>query len=172
MLIATHFRRPTAPVDLGGKVYYFTPRTAGDANSEHVAVVDDPSHIQALLAITEGYYIPTDQELTAVVARPQATVATLSVTDTATAAATATSSDTTTDAPANDVIVDPDVLESARNLIALSWQALKGQLDKGGIPTTVLQTALELEQAKPADEQHQTKLKMLSQALGSDAAQA
>lgn len=62
MLIASHFKRPNAPVNLPNsdgtsKDYFFRPIDPNSPESEHVAEVTDSGHIQKLLAIAEGYYI-------------------------------------------------------------------------------------------------------------------
>lgn len=62
MLIATYFKRPKAPVNMpktgGGTVdYFFTPVDPTNPESEHVADVTDPGHIQRFLQIPEGYYV-------------------------------------------------------------------------------------------------------------------
>lgn len=62
MLIASRFQRPTAPVELPNAngtttTYFFKPIDPSVPNSEHVAEVSDPKHIQRLLGIPEGYYV-------------------------------------------------------------------------------------------------------------------
>ncbi|MDR1076362.1 MAG: hypothetical protein LBL59_08740 [Xanthomonadaceae bacterium] len=67
MLIATKFKRPGAPVTIGDTTYFFKPRDPANAQSEHVAEVTDTKHVQRLLSISEGYYLPEDtaEQLTA-----------------------------------------------------------------------------------------------------------
>jgi len=48
-------RKAGTPVLLGTTTYLFLPKNAGKPDSPHVAQVDDPLHINTLLAITEGF---------------------------------------------------------------------------------------------------------------------
>jgi len=63
MLIACKFKRPKAPVELDGNVYFFVPIDPANADSEHVADVENSDHIQRLLGIPEAYYIARAQSL-------------------------------------------------------------------------------------------------------------
>lgn len=179
MLIGSRFHRPKAPIDLGGQVYFFTPRDPQNPDSEHVCEVSDPEHIQRLLGIPEGYYIAPDQPAKTTATRPQTTPPPPSATSPATggestppsadAASTATDATTTppvADPPATTQVALPEELqEAAANLVALSWQALSGQVKKGGIPKAVLVEALRLEQAKPEDDRRSAAIKILNHGI-------
>lgn len=54
MLIESLFKRPNAPVNLGGRDYFFRPLD-NNPESPHVCDVEDEAHAQRLLSITEGY---------------------------------------------------------------------------------------------------------------------
>lgn len=218
MLIASRIQRPSAPIDLGTRVYFFKPRDPNDPKSEHVAEVSDHKHLQQLLAITECYYIADQQELApmpaapaALAARPiapqtervigaaelaligavdqvgalapSAIAAPEPLVDANQAAETGTGSGTEpiaapsgaqaaaepAGAPAGTVIVqelDDETRAAGLRLNELSWQALRGQLEKGGIPREVLAEALRVEEAKPVDDQRATTIKLLKGKLG------
>lgn len=81
-----------------------------------------------------------------------------------------TSSTVDPPAPSDSTVVlqelDEEAREAGRRLNELSWQALRGQLDKGGIPREVLAEALRLEELKPAEDQRATTVKLLKAKLG------
>lgn len=54
MLIESLFKRPNAPVNLGGRDYFFRPLD-NNPESPHVCDVADQAHAERLLSITEGY---------------------------------------------------------------------------------------------------------------------
>lgn len=216
MLIASRIQRPTAPIDLGTRIYFFKPRDPSDPKSEHVAEVTDHKHLQQLLAITECYYISEQQELppapaapTALAARPivpqaepvlgAAELALVGAVDQVGALTEAVSAAAappapivegsqaaaagvaaieppstivdgqTANEPAGAVILqelDDETRAAGVRLNELSWQALRGQLEKGGIPREVLAEALRLEEAKPVDDQRATTIKLLKGKLG------
>ena len=190
MLIGSKFKRPKAPIDLGDKIYFFLPRDPANPDSEHVAEVSDNTHIQKLLAITEGYYI-AEQQAPAPVA-PKPTPAPTADGDAATNTATGegeppapaaslvagsaseealagdTAATETPSAPTGSVeapTVPDDVREAADNLLGLSWQAVGAQVRKGGIPHAVLGEALRIEQGKAEDDRRSAVIKALQQAL-------
>lgn len=189
MLIACKFKRPKAPVELDGNVYFFVPIDPANADSEHVADVENSDHIQRLLGIPEAYYIARAQSLQTVPkpAPPVAPVAeqdppppagssTGGGADTAslnitTGTDTGTDTDTgtgSTEPPAGANVaatLPPEIVEAAAQLNGLSWQKLKAELAKGGIAKVVIKAALDLELAKPEPDQRGTTLKVLSQAL-------
>jgi hypothetical protein len=165
MLLASRFNRPKAPIEIGDKVYYFTPLDPTNPNSEHVCEVADKSHIAKLLAIPEGYYIPEDDEpVTTPAARPKA------------AATAPVAPPPPVDPPAAPVTppsgaiehhdLPEEIQEAARNLNALSWQALQAQVKKEGIPPQVLREALRIEQEKPEADRRGTTIKILTAAIG------
>ena len=189
MLIACKFKRPKAPVELDGNVYFFVPIDPANADSEHVADVENSDHIQRLLGIPEAYYIARAQSLQTV-AKPAPPVAPVAEQDppppaggsTGGGADTASSNITTgtdTDADAGTdagsteppsganvaATLPPEIVEAAAQLNGLSWQKLKAELAKGGIAKVVIKAALDLELAKPEPDQRGTTLKVLSQAL-------
>ena len=184
MLIACKFKRPKAPVELDGNVYFFVPIDPANADSEHVADVENSDHIQRLLGIPEAYYIARAQSLRTV-AKPAAPVDPAGgqepptppvVSSTGTdaggdgaGASTATSSDAGDSEPPAGANVaatlPPEIVEAAAQLNGLSWQKLKAELAKGGIAKVVIKAALDLELAKPEPDQRGTTLKVLSQAL-------
>ncbi|MBA0394858.1 hypothetical protein D7U98_05495 [Stenotrophomonas maltophilia] len=183
MLIACKFKRPKAPVELDGNVYFFVPIDPANADSEHVADVENSDHIQRLLGIPEAYYIARAQSLQTAT-KPVPPVAPVAEQDSpppppagsSTGAGTdAGGSDTTTvtDAGSNEppaganvaATLPPEIVEAAAQLNGLSWQKLKAELAKGGIAKVVIKAALDLELAKPEPDQRSTTLKVLSQAL-------
>ena len=182
MLIACKFKRPKAPVELEGTVYFFVPIDPANADSEHVADVENSDHIQRLLGIPEAYYIARAQSLQTV-AKPAPPVAPVAEQDpppppvgssTGGGADAAGSGITTgTDAGSNEppaganvaATLPPEIVEAAAQLNGLSWQKLKAELAKGGIAKVVIKAALDLELAKPEPDQRGTTLKVLSQAL-------
>ncbi|MGG2100399.1 hypothetical protein [Stenotrophomonas sp. NRRL B-14846] len=182
MLIACKFKRPKAPVELDGNVYFFVPIDPANADSEHVADVENSDHIQRLLGIPEAYYIARAQSLQTAI-KPVLPVAPVAEQDSPPppagsstgADADAGGSDTTTgtDAGSNEppaganvaATLPPEIVEAAAQLNGLSWQKLKAELAKGGIAKVVIKAALDLELAKPEPDQHGTTLKVLSQAL-------
>lgn len=181
MLIACKFKRPKAPVELDGNVYFFVPIDPANADSEHVADVEDSDHIQRLLGIPEAYYIARAQSLHTV-AKPAPPVALVAGQDPlppagsgagggndAGGSETTTGSDTgSTEPPAGASVaatLPPEIVEAAAQLNGLTWQKLKAELAKGGIANVVIKAALDLELAKPEPDQRGTTLKVLSQAL-------
>lgn len=174
MLIACRFKRPNAPVDLGDKVYFFKPVDPANADSEHVAMVEDKNHIQRLLQIPEAYYIAVT-ELPPTVAKPVAAAAGSQPAKSGTGEGgdpgtgnLPPANDQTGEGngDANSQIPPPKELqEQGEALNGLSWQALQGQLKKGGIDKAVIKIALEIEQAKPEADQRATTLKFLLAAL-------
>lgn len=181
MLIACKFKRPKAPVELDGNVYFFVPIDPANADSEHVADVENSDHIQRLLGIPEAYYIARAQSLQTVAkpAPPVASVAeqdppppagssTGGVADTASSNITTGTDTGSTEPPAGANVaatLPPEIVEAAAQLNGLSWQKLKAELAKGGIAKVVIKAALDLELAKPEPDQRGTTLKVLSQAL-------
>ncbi|MBN5074474.1 hypothetical protein JY427_02285 [Stenotrophomonas maltophilia] len=184
MLIACKFKRPKAPVELNGTVYFFVPIDPANADSEHVADVENSDHIQRLLGIPEAYYIARAQSLqttskpvapadsAAGQEPPTAPVVSSTGTDAGgdgSGASTTTSSDTGSSEPPAGANVaatlPPEIIEAAAQLNGLSWQKLKAELAKGGIAKVVIKAALDLELAKPEPDQRGTTLKVLSQAL-------
>ncbi|MEN5271833.1 hypothetical protein [Stenotrophomonas lactitubi] len=186
MLIACKFKRPKAPVELEGTVYFFVPIDPANADSEHVADIENSDHIQRLLGIPEAYYIARAQSLQTA-AKPAPPVAPVAEQDpppppagssTGGGADTASSNittgtDTGTDAGSTEppaganvaATLPPEIVEAAAQLNGLSWQKLKAELAKGGIAKVVIKAALDLELAKPEPDQRGTTLKVLSQAL-------
>lgn len=164
MLIATRFKRPKAPITIDGVTYHFLPRDPSNPESEHVCEVADKAHVQRLLGIPEGYYLPDDEPAPATPApRPVAQVAPADpapADDGSTPPPPVPPTDAITIAP-----LDDDQREAAVNLNALSWQGLQAQIKKGGIPVVVLHEALRIEQAKPEEDQRATTLKILTQAI-------
>lgn len=157
MLIATTFRRPNAPIDLGERVYYFKPADPANPNSEHVAEVHDDD-LTALLKIENGdgtpaYYIPKAKG-TAPVSKPKP------------AEAPPPAAPQTGDGTPGQVSGDDAEIESAAAaLINAHHKTFKAEVSKGGIPKPVLARALEIELAKPADDQRETILKQLREAI-------
>ena len=170
MLIACRFKRPNAPVDLGDKVYFFKPVDPANADSEHVAVVEDNNHIQRLLQIPEAYYIAVT-ELPPTVAKPVAPASTSVQTDAGAGTANAPpandlTGEKTGEGEGNSQNLPPKELqEQGEALNGLSWQALQAQLKRGGIQKAVIKVALDLELAKPEADQRGTTLKFLTAAL-------
>lgn len=188
MLIACKFKRPKAPVELDGTIYFFVPIDPANADSEHVADVENSDHIQRLLGIPEAYYIARAQSLLTI-AKPappaglatgqdapppgSSTGADAGASDTTTTTSTSTDTSAGTDAGANEppagasvaATLPPEIVEAAAQLNGLSWQKLKAELAKGGIAKVVIKAALDLELAKPEPDQRGTTLKVLSQAL-------
>ncbi|AVH90237.1 hypothetical protein [Stenotrophomonas maltophilia] len=185
MLIACKFKRPKAPVELDGNVYFFVPIDPANADSEHVADVENSDHIQRLLGIPEAYYIARAQSLQTAT-KPVLPVAPIAEQDppppagSGTGAGTdvarsdiTTDSGTGVDAGSNEppaganvaATLPPEIVEAAAQLNGLSWQKLKAELAKGGIAKVVIKAALDLELAKPEPDQRGTTLKVLSQAL-------
>lgn len=184
MLIACKFKRPKAPVELDGNVYFFVPIDPANADSEHVADVENSDHIQRLLGIPEAYYIARAQSLQTT-AKPVPPVDPAAGQEPPTSpvvsnvgadsggdgagASTTTSTDTGSSEPPAGANVaatlPPEIIEAAAQLNGLSWQKLKAELAKGGIAKVVIKAALDLEQAKPEPDQRGTTLKVLTQAL-------
>jgi pyruvate/2-oxoglutarate dehydrogenase complex dihydrolipoamide acyltransferase (E2) component len=169
MLIGCRFKRPKAPVELGDKTYFFTPIDPTNPDSEHVCDVTDLVHIQTLLGIPEGYYLSA--------AEAPATPASASRPKAAAPAAPPPpadpppppkdpAADQSDSGAGNTSQLPDDLVEAAKNLNGLSWQALQSQIKKGGIPLAVVQEALNIELAKPDDDQRATTIKILKQALG------
>lgn len=181
MLIACKFKRPKAPVELDGNVYFFVPIDPANADSEHVADVENSDHIQRLLGIPEAYYIARAQSLQTAT-KPILPVAPVAEQDPLPPAGSSTGGgtdagglDITTDTGAGSneppaganvaATLPPEIVEAAAQLNGLSWQKLKAELAKGGIAKVVIKAALDLELAKPEPDQRGTTLKVLSQAL-------
>lgn len=175
MLIACKFKRPKAPVELDGNVYFFVPIDPANADSEHVADVENSDHIQRLLGIPEAYYIARAQSLQTAT-KPVPPVATVAEQDSPPPPPPPPAGSSTgagTDAGSNEppaganvaATLPPEIVEAAAQLNGLSWQKLKAELAKGGIAKVVIKAALDLEVAKPEPDQRSTTLKVLSQAL-------
>lgn len=181
MLIACKFKRPKAPVELDGNVYFFVPIDPANADSEHVADVENSDHIQRLLGIPEAYYIARAQSLQTT-SKPVPPVAPVADQDPPPPAGSSAGGDTGTggadtttgtDAGSSEppaganvaATLPPEIVEAAAQLNGLSWQKLKAELAKGGIAKVVIKAALDLELAKPEPDQRGTTLKVLSQAL-------
>lgn len=181
MLIACKFKRPKAPVELDGNVYFFVPIDPANADSEHVADVENSDHIQRLLGIPEAYYIARAQSLQTTT-KPVPPVAPVADQDPPPPAGSSAGgapepggADTTTGTDAGSseppaganvaATLPPEIVEAAAQLNGLSWQKLKAELAKGGIAKVVIKAALDLELAKPEPDQRGTTLKVLSQAL-------
>ncbi|MBP2482870.1 hypothetical protein J3A72_003162 [Stenotrophomonas sp. PvP093] len=177
MLIACKFKRPKAPVELEGTVYFFVPIDPANADSEHVADIEDSDHIQRLLGIPEAYYIARAQSLQTVAkpAPPTGPAADQlppppaggSIGTDAGGSGTDTST-STSEPPAGANVaaaLPPEIVEAAAHLNGLTWQKLKAELAKGGIDKVVIKAALDLELAKPEPDQRGTTLKVLGQAL-------
>lgn len=168
MLIASKFQRPKAPVELGGITYFFTPIDPANADSEHVATVTDPDHIQRFLGIAEGYYVARANEYPTA-SKPAADPSSNPPPpppDAPTGTGDQANGDPQTPPGANlTATLPPEMLEAAGALNALSWQKLKAELAKGGIDKAVIKAALNIELAKPEPDQRATTVKLLSQAL-------
>lgn len=192
-LLATNQRRPNAPIELGPnreRVYFFTPSIPTDPGSVHVADVSDEDY-DHLIKI-EGYFAFRGT-IAAATARPAATVAPAvpatpspapapvvvdapasdpaPTTDApapapATTPAPETASTETTEATTASTEEAKEIEEAATALLSLSWQALGPEISKGGIPTAVVQRALDIELAKPDADQRLTNIKKLRAALG------
>lgn len=162
MLIGCRFKRPKAPIELPGKTYFFVPIDPTNPDSEHVAEVEDNAHIQRLLSIPEGYYI-SEAQVIPTAARPTAQ-------QPVDPASTGTQDDDSTNtAPvgSNETLaLPPELEEAAKNLNGLTWQALQAQLKKGGLDKAVVQRALDIELAKPDEDQRGTTVKLLKAELG------
>jgi hypothetical protein len=159
MLIATYFKRPHTPIELPNgdgtfKRYFFRPGDPSVEGSEHVADVTDKAHIARLLQITEGYYIAHADALlnaaavSATIRPPAAAVASAAI------VADQVEPPGTNEAPpppADELKQDAPPSEDApRALLALSLKQFKSVLDD--TPRHVLQSALEIEAGKGADE--------------------
>lgn len=161
MLIASKHKRPTAPITIDGKVYFFTPIDPSHSDSEHVADIQDAEHIQKFLCVPEGYYISEAKSLPVLPPRPivkalkASSVASIGSDPTAPANASLGSS--VAEQPT------PEQTEAAQALISMSWQKLKTVAE--GTDATVLALALSIERAKPEIEQRETVLKILAKAL-------
>lgn len=180
MLIASYFKRPKAPVNMpkagGGTIdYFFTPVDPTNPESEHVADVKDPAHIQRFLQIAEGYYVAEAnaaiEALTtaaATTARPAAAIvdppkpsaapqqeAAPSTPAPSTAAPAAPTSD-----PAAATATDDDT--AAKALLALPLAKFKAELKTTS--RAVLAAALAMESDKGNDERA-TVVKHLKAAL-------
>lgn len=190
-LLATNQRRPNAPIELGPnreRVYFFTPSIPTDQGSVHVADVSDEDY-DHLIKI-EGYFAFRGT-IAAATARPAATVAPVvpatpapaqapvvvdaPVSDPAPSAEAPAPAPVTTPVPASTETTEAatagteeakEIEEAATALLALSWQALGPEISKGGIPTAVVQRALDIELAKPDADQRLTNIKKLRAALG------
>lgn len=187
--IATNQRRPTAPIELGPnreRVYFFTPSNPADAGSVHIAEVteDDYDHLIKI----EGYFAfrgtikPAAAKPVAAPPTPAvpATPATdppadsaknPAAVDPAAPSAPATTEPAkpaapATEPPADDLPTSAEIEEAAQNLLGLSWQKLGSEIAAGGIPNAVAQRALDIELAKPEDDQRLTIIKKLRAALG------
>lgn len=192
MLIASKFARPDAPIELGDRTYFFRPGHPNARPDEHVCEVTDNTHIQRLLSIQEGYYIPEPVTPPPPAARPQAPAAPAAtapptvdpVAPPAPAAATTdpiaptggegTGTETAKDGSGagegNDAPeLDADeVAAAAAKLLDLSWQKVLQQVKLGGIPKPVLEEALKREQARSGDDEPRaTVVKALTAALAS-----
>ncbi|MGH8073641.1 MAG: hypothetical protein ACREO4_06160 [Lysobacter sp.] len=164
MLIATRFKRPKAPITIDGETYHFLPRDPSNPESEHVCEVANKAHVGRLLGIPEGYYLPDDDPAPATPApRPVAQVPSSETTpagDDSTPPPPVPPTDAVAIAP-----LDDDQREAAENINGLSWQKLKAEIGKGGIPALVLHEALRIEEAKPEEDQRATTIKILKQAI-------
>jgi hypothetical protein len=166
MLIASRFKRPTAPVNLskeggGSTDYFFKPIDPNSPDSEHVADVTNTEHISRLLAIPEGYYIAEAEAITRSVAsaaaagtlRPVAVAAAaapVAVVATAAAPPVVAPVAVETESPAIPVASE-EVVATAAALISLqSLKAFKEAIGK--VSDAVLQAALDQESAKGDDE--------------------
>ncbi len=170
MLIACRFKRPKAPVDLGDRVYFFTPVDPSNPDSEHVAVVEDNVHVQKLLAVPEAYYIATSEPPAApqLAAKPQAIALSNQPSSTGaaqTAADEGAGKPGTEAAGGGDAQLPAELIEAATNLNGLSWQALQAKLKEGGIDKVVIKAALDIELAKPEADQRATTIKLLTKAI-------
>lgn len=178
MLIASRFKRPTAPVNLpkeggGSTDYFFKPIDPSSPDSEHVAEVTNTAHVSRLLSIPEGYYIAEAETLlrsaaaaasagslrpvaVATAAAPVATVATAAAPPAAAPVDVEIESRT---APA----ASEEVVATAAALIDLqSLKAFKEAIGK--VSDAVLQSALDQESAK-GDDERATYTKALRAAL-------
>lgn len=169
-LLATNQRRPNVPIELGPnreRVYFFTPSIPTDPGSVHVADVSDEDY-DHLIKI-EGY-LAFRGTIAAATARPAATVAPAVPATPSPAPATTpapeTASTETTEATTASTEEAKEIEEAATALLSLSWQALGPEISKGGIPTAVVQRALDIELAKPDADQRLTNIKKLRAALG------
>lgn len=180
MLIASKIHRPTAPIVLGNdtataRTYFFVPIDPQNPHSEHVCEVTDDDDIATLLAIKEGYCLAKSRPVPARPVIPPAppppgpettpdtlpeTV--LPVTVVGEGAPDGTDSNETTD--------DAEAKEAAMKLHGLSGNALKAEIKKGGLPALVLQATLDIELAKPEDDQRETIIKLLQEAIASQGA--
>ena len=174
MLLASKIHRPAAPIVLGHgpeqRTYYFKPIDPQNPNSEHVCEVDNDDDIATLLAIREGYCLAKSRAAApvkpAVIVPPAPSVpSTPATAATDTAPEPAAPVDPAT-APADQTVVeDPDILAAATKLHELPANAFKAEVKKGGIPKAVLEEALRIEQAKPVDDQRETLISVLGQAI-------
>lgn len=180
MLIATYFKRPNAPVNLPNADgtttdYFFRPVHPGNPQSEHVAEVTDPAHIQRLLAITEGYY-PANAEAALEAAAKSATAVSVALSKPVAPSPQAAAPAPATpppDAPPPDAPPPPAAAPGADKpalddgvvaaLLALSPSKFKAELE--GADRAVLARALEIETAKGPDERA-TYTKALRAAIG------
>lgn len=83
MLIESLIKRPNAPINLGGRDYFFRPLD-NNPQSPHVCEVTEIAHCDRLLSITEGYRayeLPTVQRAPAPEAPPSQPPATGALTD-------------------------------------------------------------------------------------------
>lgn len=174
MLIASRFKRPTAPVSLQSKDgslkhYFFRPIDPASPDSEHVAEVAEAEHIQRLLQIPEGYYIA---ESNAVL---DAATAVASKATRPIAAAVPVKPEVATQEPATQAPVaveqagseaatdeDADTSAAAKALIELKLSDIKKALPS--TPRAVLRAALAMESGKGNDERV-TVVKHLKAAL-------
>lgn len=190
MLIASKIRQPNRTVAMGAfdprteqgeRNYLFVAADANDPNTAYVAEVTHQEDVDALLQC--GGYYAYQGTVAAVAARPTAQAqATTAETEATTTSTQETAEETTategsaeepkdeaevlaaTEAPAGGP--SAEVLEQAKALLDLNWQRLKSNLNQGGIPIEVVQTALDLELAKPEPDQHAAKVAALKQAAG------
>lgn len=67
MLIATRFKRPTAPITFGPKgaqtIYFFTPVDPSDGNSVHACEITQQDHVERLLSLGPDYFPLTEHGL-------------------------------------------------------------------------------------------------------------
>lgn len=182
MLIASKFARPDAPIELGDRTYFFRPGNPNARPDEHVCEVTDNTHIQRLLSIQEGYYIPEPVTPPQAAVRPQVPATdpagtnpgdqVVQPTDPAAApgasiggqepqaAGLATAETVANDGESagtgQDDALDVDAEEikaAASKLLELHWQKVIAQLKAGGIPKAVLQEALRQENARSGDDE-------------------